>query len=384
MRKITGYLYKNNNFLIIKTFKITYIEYKNNSYTNTIPLPTEFKKLIFLMKNISNEYQKVKLSMSFIINKNGLFIKPIKNLNPNFNKLLIRFENEENYNFHSLDLTNKKFNKLFDINNIKINIDFKKIKDKKFIKFDKIIKLENKISKNLNKILPVFLKNYINLKDKLKQNIRPSTNVLTIIKTIKDINIQLAFYNFLASKIIDTIRTKNNQSYLNNIINLKDKINSELSEVEEKILYQLNNNLLSKKLKLIAKNYFIKNGRLIRDKNKNIFFPKIKFNHKNIKIKFIPINYMGYIKGKCVIINGEETIPKSKGAILITKDLNNHLIPFIENSKALIIERGAKKTLLTKILKEKNITLIQIPMATTIFTTGNIIEIEDKFVKVLK
>lgn len=385
MKKITGYLYKNNKFLIIKTPEIIYIEYKNNSYTNTIPLPTEFKKLIVLIKNISNEYQKRKLSISFIINKNGLFIKPKpKILTPNFKKFLIRFENEENYNFHSLDLTNKTFNKLFDINNINIKIDFKKIKCKKFIRFDKIIKLEKEISKNLNKILPVFLKNYMNLKNKLEQNIKPSTDTLTIVKIIKKINIQLAFYNFLASKIIDTIRIKNNQSYLDRIITLKDKISLELSQVEEKILNQLNNNSLSKKLKLVAKNYFIKNGKLIRDKSKKIFFPKIEINNKSIKIKFIPINYVSHTKGKCVIINEIKRKLDSKDVILITKELNHNLITFIENIKAIIIERGAEKTLLTKILREKNITLIQIPMATAIFNTGDMIEIKDKFIRILK
>lgn len=383
MSKIKGYIYKEENILVIKLSEIIYIEYKNNSYSNLIPIPSEFKKAIVWLKNL-NCYNKKRKLLSFTIDENNIFLNPDIKLNKlAIGKLLIRFENEENYNFHSLDLSDKLFNDLFKLNNIRTKIHFKKIGFKKLFYFSKIIEIEKEIHKNLKEILPVFLKNYINLKNKLVQNINFSENIFSIIKTIKNINIHLAFYNFLASKLIDVLREKDNKLYINKIIEIKEKINIETQDIDKKILINLKNKPLYKKLNSIAKNYFINKNKLLRD-NPKATFPKIKIDFKKLKIKFTPLIYKGPIKASCVVVRNEDIIPKLTNKILVTKELNNFIIPILDKIKALIIERGAKKSKLTRLVKTKKLTLIQIPMATDIFKTGNLIEINKNHVRILK
>lgn len=280
-------------------------------------------------------------------------------------QLKVKFENEENYNFHFTDFKDAIFNRFIRDLELKTNIKSEKLSDGLFIKYIYFKKLEEElIEKSADRLfLSKFYSLYLKFLHKESGEVKTEKfkSVKEYILKLKRLNLELAILNYFYTRILNNaieIYMKENKiestgelkfsddEILKKLFLLKNNVKKYIEPIMEKYRIKIMNKskikdrlLIDKicKISLKDQNSFIKKDRSLSLNKDSEGKTKIKAEFPLKGMVLSPGNAEGYIR----IISQERDIAKvKKNEIVVSDYFDSKLSAAILKAKAVIMSRG--------------------------------------------
>lgn len=391
------YLNKKKNILVIEVSDIVYIEYKRSSYSSILPVPKFMIKIIeYLKRSISLKGDKYYYFGKFKFNGKSVRLIKLVSRNLKISSLNVKFENEENYNFHNSDLNSKVFNDFLKKNFLNTRVNIIRKKNEKFIPFSFIIKVENEISKKYSKIIETFYRTYSELPEEILKNVNTSIKKLKLtdaISVLKRINLVVSLYNFLSSRITEflTVSGKINEreKFVKRVIEIEKRINMALNELEKYLVEKLESKKIDiAKLKFLAKKCCISKRGILLFKNTSTIIPLREVRCLQMKeIKCKSIVHSRNMKGICVLLDDISTgkTVEADSVVIINSYSHDILGELLKKTRNIIIEKSTDRISRDMILRlrKMKVNLIHLKNASQLIPRYCKIEIRKDRLKIL-
>lgn len=290
-----------------------------------------------------------KAIVEFVISQGEIFIvQAEKAEKTDFSSLLVRFENEMNYDFHYLDFDEKFFNNILKDIGLKSRLNTFLKEDGLFLKMGDLLCIESELYKNVSSktFIENFRKRYLSFlkEEAIKVG---KTNEGDALLALKTFNFRQAAFNFIYTRLISSFSKKGDfdKPYFKALYSLKNSLKSYISPIDnlykKKIVsfwphtdYENINEICRISLKdgLSA----LKKGIVPRlKKERKLYLIKCHFPLKGICLA------RGSAKGKARILTSKKDVEKiEKGDIVISPYLDSYCARAIARASGCITSVG--------------------------------------------